>query len=229
MDNPLQEVTDFFAGWPPYAEMPSRVLPGQIITFLTEEDPQRRREILTSASPLFRLHERYRELEMFRPGRNERAEQFQVLLGLSLEDLARSIREKRQKEHLVLIQYCFEFGRHEVSPRNDVVREFLHTALSLPIGENTMKYSLFAGNVLYSSGGKTHDEMAVDFKNLGLAAQPLCGGMLKRTAPLELHYDVSSSAYRTGDPGQVRDAMQRAIRASGGDEDKLVIKLEERV
>jgi hypothetical protein len=53
--------------------------------------------------------------------------------------------------------------------------------------------------------------------------------MLKRTAQLEIHYDVSSTAYRTGDPGQVRDALRRAIRTSGGGEDNVSIKLEERV
>ena len=209
--------------------MDSQVLPGQILSFLEAGTPADRCRALSNASSLFRLHECYRELGIFRAGQNERAERFDELLALSLEDLAASIREGRQRDHLGLIQFCFEFGRHQATPRNDVIRQFIHTVLNLPIGGKTMKYSLFIGNVLYASGGKTHDEMAEDFKNLGLAGQPVCGGMLKRAAQLEIHYDVSSTAYRTGDPGQVRDAMRRAIRASGGGEDDVTIKLEERV
>ena len=209
--------------------MESQVLPGQILSFLEAGTPAGRRRALSNASSLFRLHECYRELGIFRAGQNERAERFDELLALSLENLAASIRAGRQRDPLALIQFCFEFGRHQATPRNDVIRQFIHTALNLPIGGNPMKYSLFIGNVLYASEGKTHDEMAEDFKNLGLGAQPICGGMLKRTAQLEIHYDVSSSAYRTGDPGQVRDALLRAIRASGGGEDKVLIKLEERV
>ena len=225
----LQEVRTFFSNWSPFAEMDSQVLPGQILSFLEAETPADSRRALSNASSLFRLHECYRELGIFRGGQNERAGKFDELLALSLEDLAASIREGRQRDHLGLIQYCFEFGRHQATPRNDVVRQFIHTVLNLPIGGKTMKYSLFIGNVLYASEGKTHDEMAEDFKSLGLAGQPVCGGMLKRSGQLEIHYDVSSTAYRTGDPGQVRDALLRAIRASGGAENDVTIKLEERV
>lgn len=225
----LQEVRAFFSNWSPFSEMDSQVLPGQILSFFEAGTPADSRRALSNASSLFRLHECYRELGIFREGQNERAERFDELLALSVEDLAASIREGRQRDHLGLIQFCFEFGRHQATPRNDVVRQFIHRALNLPVGGKTMKYSLFIGNVLYASEGKTHDEMAEDFKNLGLAGQPVCGGRLKRPAQLEIQYDVNSSAYRTGDPGQVRDALLRAIRASGGAENDVTIKLEERV
>ena len=229
MNAPLQEVRTFFSTWPPFVEMDSQALPGRILSFFESGSPATRRQALANASSLFRLHECYRELGIFREGQNERVEKFDALLALSLEHLAASIREGRQRDALGLIQFCFEFGRHEASPRNDVIRRFVHRVLNLPIGGKTMKYSLFIGNVLYASEGKTHDEMAEDYKTLGLAGQPICGGMLKRAAHLEIHYDVSSSAFRTGDPGQVRDALRRAIRASGGGEEQVSVKLVERV
>jgi len=209
--------------------MDSKVLPEQIISFFKANSKAGRLQALSNASSLFRLHEFFRDLGIFRKSKNERGDRFSELLALSLEILAVSIYEDRQRDHLGLIQYCFEFGRHGGTPSKDVVRQFILTVLTLPIGGLPMKYSLFNGNVLYASEGKTHDEMAEDFKTLGLAGKPLCGGKLKRTGQLEVHYDVSSTAYTTGQPGQVGDALRRVIRASGGDEEQVVIKLVERV
>lgn len=229
MSDAFEEVKAFLAGWKPFAGLESQLLAGQVLAFLEAASPERRRNVLARANGLFRLHEIYRELGIFRKGRNERAEQFNRLLEEPTEEIAAAIREGRQKEPLGMLQYCFEFGRHEAPPRHEVMRQFLLTVLGLEVGSVPIKYSLFSGGVLYSGGGKTHDEMARDFARYGLGGAPMAGGQLTRVQPLQFHYDVSSTAYRSGEPGQVREALLRAVRATGGDEGRITVKLEQRV
>lgn len=206
--------------------MESVVLQGEILSFLETDDPEARQGRLIQASGRYRLHERYRELGIFREDRNEWTERFGRLLAISTGEFAGAIGLGNQKGQLGLLQYGFEIGRHAVDPRHEVVRRFIHTLFELPIGGLPIKYSLFAGGVLYSGSGRTHDEMAQDFVRLGLGAVPVTGGVFGRTETLAFRYDTSSTAYRTGDPNLVRESLLKGIRTTGGREDLVIVKLE---
>lgn len=224
----LKEIEGFLMGWKPYAELPGDImLQAQILAFLAAPEREERRRHLSAASSLFTLHERYRELEIFRSGRNERAERFEELLALDASQLAAAIREKRQKDLLGLIQFCFEFGRHPAQPKQLLMRDFLLTVFAMEVGAVPIKYSAYGGGVLYSGGGKTHDEMARDFVRYGLGGGvPQAGGLFYRPEPLRFVYDVSSTAFRSGDPGQVREGFLQGLRNTGGDLDKVSISLD---
>jgi len=100
-------------------------------------------------------------------------------------------------------------------------------SFTLEVGAAPIKYSAYGGGVLYSGGGKSHDEMARDFVRYGLGGgQPQAGGLLSRTAPLTFVYDVSSTAFRSGDPNQVREGFLQWLRNTGGDTDKVTITLD---
>ncbi len=228
MNADFQVVEAFLSGWKPFADLPAgTALRDQILAFLGEVRPEERRRHFASASDLYRLHNRYRELELFREGKNEKAEQFERLFRLSIAEFATAIEENRQKEHLGLLQFSFEFGRHEVAPRHNLMREFIYKLFEMDIAAVGIKYSLFPGGVLYSSAGKSHDEMARDYTRLGMGGAPMAGGVIARAGMTEFLYDTNSTAYKsTGDPAVVKDSLSQWIRNTGGREHKVRIRLD---
>jgi hypothetical protein len=217
-------VERFLAGWKPFADMAGSMLAAQLLALLAERDPEARRRHLASASDLYRLHERYRELELFRAGKKERAGQFERLLALPSEELAAAIARGEQKELLGLLQFCFEFGRHEVQPRQTLMRQFIFSLFELEQGSLGFKYSLYPGGVLYTSAGKTHDEMARDMARLGMGGAPVAGGTIARTGHAAFVYDMASTAYKaTNDPNAVKEPLLHAIRVSGGRDDAVTL------
>lgn len=229
LSNPhLKIIQSFLEGWKPFAELPADLtLRGQILEFLGESDPMVRKRHFASANGLYRLHNRYRELEMSREDKSGRTEQFELLFTLDLAEFAAAIERKEQKNWLVLLQFCFEFGRYQVPPRHHLMREFIHHMLDQEINAAPIKYSVYGDGVLYSGGGKTHDEMAQDFIKLGMGGgRPVAGGLLSRTGTYEFLYDLSSTTFRGGDPALVTEGLARWIRGTGGREDKIKIKLD---
>ena len=228
MSTPAQVVESFLAGWKPFAELPRGLaLPGQMLAFLNETRPEERRRHFAAASDLYRLHERFRTLGIFREEKNEKADGFETLFALSLADLAAAIEARKQKELLGLLQFCFEFGRHEAPPRQYVLREFISHLFDREIHAPGLKYSLYAGGLLYTGGGKTHDEMAADFARFGLGGgRPVAGGEFVRTDTLAFRYDLGSSAFRAaGDPLAVKEALLKGIRSNGGRDDLVTVEL----
>lgn len=218
-------VERFLKNWKPFAELGGTALPGQVLALLEEPDPEARRRHLLAASDLYRLHERYRELELFREGRNEKAEQFERLLRVSAAEMAAAIERGAQKEHLALLQFCFEFGRHPQAPRHSLMRAFILRMLALPPGGLGFKYSLYPEGVLYTSAGKTHDEMAQDTVRLGMAGKPIAGGTFSRTGEREFVFDMASTAFKaTNDPAAVSEPLLRWIRNTGGREDRITLR-----
>lgn len=222
MSDAYDAVERFLKGWKPFAELAGTLLGAQILALLAEHDLEARRRHLLSASDLYRLQARYRELELFRAGRNERAEQFERLLALSAEDFAAAIAKGEQKEPLALLQFCFEFGRHAAVPRNTLLREFILKLFELEVGALGVKYSLYPAGVLYTTAGKSHDEMAQDLARLGMGGAPVAGGTIQRTGQTQFLYDMASTAFKaTNDPNAVKEPLLRAIRNSGGREDRV--------
>lgn len=228
MQTSLHVVETFLKGWKPFTDIPAdTLLPAQILAFLAAQDTEERRTHFTAASTLYRLHQCYRDLEIFREGHNEKAERFGDILKLNVAEFAAAIAEQRQKGHLGLLQFCFEFGRHPVQPKHLLMREFLLMAFGLELGVTPVKYSAYGGGVLYSAGGKSHDEMARDFIAYGLGGSPpQAGGLLSRLAPLTFVYDVSSTAYQSGNPDQVRQGFLQWVRNTGGDAEKITMTLD---
>jgi hypothetical protein len=226
----FRTVERLLAGWKPFADLAGTMLAAQILALLRDGDPELRRAHLASASDLYRLHLRYAELGLLREGRNERAEQFARLLALSTDAFAAAIARGEQKEPLALLQACFEFGRHEAQARNVLMRQFILTLLELDVGALGVKYSLYPGGVLYTTAGKTHDEMAQDLAKLGMGGAPIAGGTIARTGQAEFHYDMASTAYKaTNDPNAVKEPLLRAVRVSGGREDAFRLQHRERL
>lgn len=225
MSESVAAIERFLQGWKPFAELAGTTLPAQMLALLGEADPEARRRHLHAASDLFRLHERYRELELFREGKNEKAEQFQRLLALPAEEFAAALARGEQKDYLGLLQFCFEFGRHAVPPRHNLMREFIYKLLDMEVGALGIKYSLYPGGVLYSSAGKSHDEMAQDFARLGMGGAPIAGGTIARVGPAQFTYDMASTAYKqTSDPAAVSEPLRRWVRNTGGREDKVALR-----
>jgi hypothetical protein len=225
MTDAYDAVERFLKGWKPFAELEGTILAAQILALLAEPDVEARRRHLSSASDLYRLHERYRELELFRDGKNEKAEQFQRLLELDVAAFAAAVARSDPKEHLGLLQFCFEFGRHAVPPKQNLMREFIHKLFDLGVDALGVKYSLYPGGVLYTTAGKSHDEMAEDMARLGMGGAPVAGGTIQRTGHAEFLYDMASTAYKaTNDPNAVKEPLLRAIRNTGGQEDKVALR-----
>ena len=225
MSEAYDTVERFLKGWKPFAELGESTLGAQILALLAEEDAEARRHHLLSASDLYRLHARYRELELFREGKNERAEQFERLLALPTAEFAQAIAKGQQKEPLALLQFCFEFGRNAGPPRNALMREFILKLFELEVGALGVKYSLYPNGVLYTTAGKTHDEMAQDLAKLGMGGAPVAGGTIQRTGHADFLYDMASTAYKaTNDPNAVKEPLLKAIRNSGGREDKVTLR-----
>ncbi len=227
MSDAYATVERFLRGWKPFAELGGTMLGAQILALLAERDPEARRRHLASASDLYRLHRRYEELGLLRPGKNERAEQFERLLAEPVEAFAAAIERGEQKEHLTRLQFCFDFGRHAAPPRAALMREFIHKLFDLETGGLGVKYSLYPAGVLYTSTGKSHDEMAQDLAKLGMGGAPVAGGTIARTAQLDFLYDMASTAYKaTNDPDAVKEPLLRAIRNTGGQEERVRLRFD---
>lgn len=221
VDDTLGTVEAFLAGWRPYAELPQRhPLRRDIPAVLGAGSRSAREARFARANSLYALQCRYRELGVLREPPGERARQFEALLDLSLAALARAIEAGDAREHLRLLQYTFEFGRHPVPAQQTVVRGFLLELLGLEVRAPAMKYSLYPNGVLYTGGGKTHEEMAREFVTAGYGGGlPAGGGLLWRTDTLAYTFDLSSTAFGTpADVATVAKALKRAIRQTGGDE-----------
>ena len=94
MSDAFSSVERFLNGWKPFAELSGTTLAAQILALLRDAEHEARRQHLLSASDLYRLHDRYQALDLFREGKNERAEQFERLLRISTAEFAAAI-EKR--------------------------------------------------------------------------------------------------------------------------------------
>jgi hypothetical protein len=225
MSEPYASVETFLKGWKPFAELDGTMLGAQILALLSEDEAEVRRRHLLSASDLYHLHERYRELELFREGKNERADQFARLLSYPTAAFAAAIAKGEQKEPLGLLQFCFEFGRHAAPPRSGLMREFILKLFDLEIGTPGVKYSLYPAGVLYTTAGKSHDEMAQDLARLGMGGAPQAGGTIARTGHAAFSFDMASTAFKaTNDPNAVTEPLLRAIRNTGGREDKVALR-----
>ncbi|MDH5751656.1 MAG: hypothetical protein OEZ59_04495 [Deltaproteobacteria bacterium] len=225
-----RKALDFLQRWKPFGELSAEsLLRRDIMNFLAAADNAQRKEVFKRASSQFRLYDLYTGLGLYRSGTNERAARYQELLELTAEKLGTLVEESNQKDVLDLIQFGFEFGRYQNKPRTMMLRRFLFDLFSLKAGDpQGMKYSLFPGKLLYSGQGKTHDEMARDFAGLGMGkAFPLAGGTFHRDGTLEFRYNVGSRAFgRNCEPSEVREALVTALRSTGGDAERLTVKLE---
>jgi len=216
----------FLQGWAPFGALP----PGSrartsLLRFLAAQAQEERQRALQYASPLYRIQSQYEKLGILRADRP--ADPFAELLSLEREKLALAIRQGTAQDLLALLQRAFEFGRTPVPPAQQAARTFLQEFWSLQAHGPNMKYCLYPSGIPYSGGGKTHEEMARQFVSDGLGGgQPQCGGQIARDTPLDFTFDLSSTAFRGGSqPDAVRQAVLRSIRATGGDDAKVVLNL----
>ncbi|HKI98760.1 MAG TPA: hypothetical protein VKB51_09830 [bacterium] len=227
MGKSYAEVERFLQGWKPFAELAGTAQARHILALLAADKPEVRQRRLLAACDLYRLLRCYEALGLLREGRNERAEQFERLLSLRTADLAASIARGEQKEPLGLLQYCLEFGRHALPPRHTLMRGFILALFELDAGGVGMKYSLYPGGVLFTAGGKTHEEMVRELARQGLGGTPLAGGTIARTGRTAFLYDMASTAFRaTNDPEAVKAPLLRWIRNTGGQDDKVELYFE---
>ena len=79
--------------------------------------------------------------------------------------------------------------------------------------------------MLFSAGGKTHDEMAKEFTQRGFGSgMPIGGGFIRRDGDLAFQYDTHSTFAQTGGAKElVADSFQRWFRTTGADADKVTI------
>jgi hypothetical protein len=232
MAPPLAEVRAFLMNWKPFASLPADGPIRRDILMLLEGDrPEDRKEILQRVNPLYKLQRTYAELGILRDLETGKAETFAKLISLSVADFAKAIAEGQQKTFLTLVLEGFEFDRAVIAPNQAALRQFLVHFWSLRAGAPAIKYGAYPNNLLFSAGGKTHDELAREFKEKGFGSgQPAGGGFIIRIGPLEFAYDTYSAAVKSGDQRQyVGDSIRRSIRITGGDDAKVKIGYKERV
>lgn len=228
--HPEQVVQEFLQRWRPFTELPKHGrLRHAVWAFLQTEDTEERRRIVAQHSELAKLHALYAEAGVLREERTERDAVQERLLALSVPDFARAIAAGDAGEYTTLLQEGFEFGRKETPMRQQLLRGFLTELFSQPLRGAPMKYSMYPNGVFYSGGGKTHEEMVREFSAQGYGGGlPAAGGQITRTEPLVFVYDLSSTAYRrTGHPKDVADNLKRAVRQTGGREDKVRFELDD--
>lgn len=216
----------FFSNWRPLKEAANPGLTRQILEVLAPVKIAVRQTRFAEANHLYKVHRLYREKGIFREGKNERAEQFGRLFHLPMPKLAKALEQGEAAEYLTLIQFCFEFGRHTLPPKHGVARELVLELFRLTIKGPSMKYSLYPNHVVYTAGGRSHDELARLFVELGLGGGlPRAGGLIVRMADMDFEYDLSSTAFGRIDPALVRQTLARNIRMTGGDEEKTRFRL----
>ena len=232
MSDPTQSIRAFLEGWKPFAELPPGNPARRGLSRLFEsDDPSERAEVLERVSPLFRLHGKYRELEIHREEKNERAAQFQRMLRLTREEAAQALQSGNTREVLGLLQACFEFGRYPAIPRDQAVRTFLLELWELETGALGTKYSVYPNGVLFSAGPLTHDEMARRFTELGYGAgTPQGGGEILRKGRLQFEFDTASTAFGAGArPNFVVQSVKRWIHATGGQDDNVTFAYKQKI
>ena len=232
MAQPLAEVRTFLENWKPFTSLePKSTLRRDILTLLEGSRPEERQEVLLRVNPLYKLQRGYAEAGILRETGTGKADTFAKLIALSVADFAKAIAESQQKTFLALLLEGFEFDRAEIPPNQQALRQFLGYFWGLRAGAPAIKYGAYPNNLMFSAGGKTHEELAREFKEKGFGSgQPMGGGFIIRTGPLAFSYDTYSAAVKSGDQRQyVADSIRRSIRITGGDDSKVQITYKERV
>ncbi|MDH4246664.1 MAG: hypothetical protein OEW39_02480 [Deltaproteobacteria bacterium] len=226
---PAERGLAFLAEWKPFKDLPPNShLRRFIPEFLQAGTPERRRELFLRVNTLFKVQGVYKEQGLLREGKNERMAQFEELFKLSAEALGNLVAEGHQRHALSLLQFGFEFGRHPASNRQLILRDFLLILFSQNPMDPALKFCLYPGGVLYTAGGKSHDELVQDFRREGLGSgAPMAGGLMWRKTKFAFTYDLSSTAFgRNSEPGAVKTALLNAVRSTGGDDTRLNVSLE---
>ena len=232
MSDPTESIRAFLEGWKPFAALPPGNPARRGLSRLFEsDDPAQRAAVLERVSLLFRLHGKYRQLEIHREEKNERGAQFQRMLRLTREEAAQALQSGNTREVLDLLQTCFEFGRHPAVPRDQAVRTFLLELWEMETGAPGMKFSIYPNGVLFPGKGLTHDEMARRFTELGYGpGTPQGGGEMLRKGQLEFEFDTASTAFGAGTrPEFVVQSVKRWIHATGGQEDKVTFAYKRKI
>ena len=226
---PAERGLAFLTEWKPFKDLPQNShLRRYIPEFLSAGTPERRRSLFSRVNTLYQLQRVYEAQEMLRGGQNERAAQFEELFKLSADALGELVDKGSQRHALSLLQYGFEFGRHPASNRQLVLRDFLLVLFGTNPMAPALKFCLYPSGILYTAGGKSHDELVMDFRREGFGSGvPMAGGLLWRKGKYEFSYDLSSTAFgRNADPTAVKTALLNAVRSTGGDDTKLKVTLE---
>jgi hypothetical protein len=232
MAQPLADVRTFLENWKPFASLPpNNPLRREILMLLEAARPEERQEVLLRVNPLYKLQRGYSDIGILREVGTGKADTFAKLIALSVAEFAKAIADSQQKAFLTLLLEGFEFDRAEIPPNQMALRQFLEYFWGLRAGAPAIKYGAYPNNLLFSAGGKTHEELAREFKEKGFGSgQPMGGGFIIRLGPLAFAYDTYSAAVKSGDQRQyVGDSIRRAIRVTGGDDTKVQITFKERV
>jgi hypothetical protein len=220
-----QSVAQTLSAWSTLGKVPHGSSIRQVIErFLNATTPETRRAVLARESSLLRLQDLYRELAILRPDPGERSRELAALLVMANEDILAAIRGNGKAEALLLLQSCFEFGKGAHHAKHEAARLCLLELWALHAGGPNMKYALYPNGILFSGGGKTHEEMARKFISEGHGGgPPQAGGLMTRTGPLAFAYDLSSTAFRANgvQPSHIGAAFKRWLRNTGADETKV--------
>jgi hypothetical protein len=226
MSDPIDEVRAFLEKWKPFAALPpNNAVRESILRLLGTEDAAERAKILAKVNDLYCLHRIYKGLGILRDDAGAKGEAFAQLLGISVPEFAAAIRNKEQRAFLTLLLEGFEFDRAVPAPNQLAARRFLGYLWQMRVGDPAIKYSIYPNGVLFSAGGKTHDEMAKEFTERGFGSGlPTGGGFIRRDGDLAFQYDTHSTFAQTGGAETlVADSLQRWIRTTGADPDKVTI------
>ena len=226
MAEPVAEILAFLEKWKPFASLPPKdPLRADILGFLKAPGGAERHQILVRVNSLYRLQRTYGELGIVRDGESAKAATFAQLVAFAPAEFAQAVRNQQQKPFLTLLLEGFEFDRAAAAPNQLAARQFLAYFWGLRIGDPAIKYGIYPNNVVFSAGGKTHDELAREFTQQGFGSgMPLGGGFIARRGDLHFVYDTYSQFVKAGDQRQaVADSIRRSIRLTGGDDGKVKI------
>jgi len=211
--------------WKPWAQLPQgSELRKSIEDFLTASSTDSRRTALERGNPLYRLQNVYRDLGILRDDAGEKSRDFASLLATANNEIHAALRGSGSPQLLALLQQAFEFGRGEVHPKYEAVRICLLELMRLEAGGPSMKFAIYPNGIIYSGGGRTHEEMARAFVANGYGAGvPQAGGQIYYTGNLTYQFDLSSTAFRASgtQPAQIGAGFLRWIRVTGGDDSKV--------
>lgn len=211
--------------WKPWAQLPATSPTRRAVEdFVSAATVEERRLALERGNALFRLQNIYKELGILRADPGEKARDFAALIATPNGELHAALRNGSAPGLLNLLQQVFEFGKGATHPKYEAVRNCLLELWRLEPHGPSMKYSLYPNGIIYSGGGKTHEEMAREFVAHGYGAGvPQAGGQIFRTGTLEFAFDLSSTAFRASgtQPAHIVQAFQRWLRVTGADESKV--------
>lgn len=232
MPDSIPEIRGFFQNWKPFATLaqddPLRTM---IFQFIEAKSPKDRQDILARTNLLYRLHRIYGELGILRDTENVKVGSFAQLFALVAADFAQAIKNQQQKPFLTMILEGFEFERAAAAPNQLAARQFLDYFWNMRAGDPPIKYGIYPNSLIFSAGGKTHDELAREFTQKGFGSgMPKGGGFIARREKLDFAYDTHSQFVKSGDQRQpALEAMKRWIRLTGGDDSKVKITYVERL